>query len=388
MQNLLFSLLLFSFLLSACTYRTTDKKSKTEIADASELNEFEFSSKIHYAQGFTITRKEHYKIVSVYDPWQKGQIYARYILVPKGMPEPEKIDAGDQIIMIPFEKAGSLSASHLAMISALQAEKKLKGISNPNFVYDPSFRERIKSGEIVSLGKEMDMDIEAIIGLNPDILIKTGFPNAKNEDGALNEAGIPVVYNNEWMETSLLGRAEWIKFLAAFFNREARADSVFRKVETNYFKMVNIGSKAKQYPSVLIGMPFKGTWYMSGGRSYMAQLLEDAGSDYYWQNDTTRGSIPLSFEVVLEKQQDCDFWFEVNARTRQEVIAKDTRYGLFKAFQNKNLFNNKKRMNKHGGNDYWQSGVLRPDLILADLIHIIHPEFLPNHQLYYYQKVK
>ena len=190
------------------------------------------------------------------------------------------------------------------------------------------------------------------------------------------------------MESSLLGRAEWIKFIGAFFNREAKADSVFRTIEMNYFKMINIGQKAPRHPSVLIGMPFKGTWHMSGGRSYMARLLEDAGADYYWKNDTTRGSIPLSFEVVLDKQQDCDFWFEVNAQTREEILVKDPRYGLFKAWKNNNLYNNKRRMNENGGNDYWQSGVLHPDLILADLIHILHPELLPDHTLYYFQKVE
>jgi iron complex transport system substrate-binding protein len=198
-----------------------------------------------------------------------------------------------------------------------------------------------------------------------------------------------LIVNSGWMEQHPLARAEWIKFLALFFNKEKLAAQKFDAIEAKYVEVKKLAAQAKDNPTVFCGLPFKGTWYTPKGESYMAQFLRDAHANYYWNDTKGTGSHPFDFETVFAKANQGKFWLNVSSATNlKDVESKDTRFTKFAAFNQKQVYNNNKRINAGGGNDYWVTGFVNPHLVLSDFVKIFHPELLPNYELTYYQKLK
>ncbi|MDR3143230.1 MAG: ABC transporter substrate-binding protein, partial [Tannerellaceae bacterium] len=215
------------------------------------------------------------------------------------------------------------------------------------------------------------------------------YGNSKDENTRrLQGAGIKLLYNNEWMETSLLARAEWIKFVAAFYDREELADSIFNTIENNYIRVKTLASKVTKKPGIVSGGNFKGTWYMPSGKVFMSKLYTDAGGYYYYANDTTVGSLPLSFETVLLYQQHAEVWLNAQANSIKELLSQDERHALFDAVKNNRVYNFNARSNKQGANDFWEGAVAHPDVLLSDVIWALHPELIPNYQPFYIMQLK
>ena len=232
--------------------------------------------------------------------------------------------------------------------------------------------------------------MEQALDLNPD-LIMTYAVGAADSDAQpkLLEAGLKVVVNAEWLDTSPLGRAEWGKFLALFFNREGVAEAMFAKTATSYEKLAAQAATVKTKPTVFTDTDYQGTWYVPGGQSFGAHFLADAGATYLWADDKATGSSPLAFEAVFDKAKEADFWLNQGyIANLKDLQAADARYADFAAFKKGNVWNNNARANANGGNDYYESAIAHPDVILADLIKILHPELLPDHKLVYYQQLK
>jgi iron complex transport system substrate-binding protein len=228
-----------------------------------------------------------------------------------------------------------------------------------------------------------------ILDLQPDLIMayNSGVPDY-DAYPKINEAGLNVVLNGDNLETTPLGRAEWGKFIALFFNKEAEAEQLYNKTASKYEGLVKLAASAKTKPAVFVNVNYQGTWYMSGGKSYVAQFLSDAGANYLWADEPTVGELMLSFEEVLNKAVNADYWVNTGFwNSAEEALADDVRYGEFAAFKNNRVYNNNARSNVNGGNDYFESGVANPDIILADLIKIFHPELLHDHQLYYYHQL-
>jgi iron complex transport system substrate-binding protein len=248
----------------------------------------------------------------------------------------------------------------------------------------------IEAGELATVGSGSDVNIERVLELDPSLVMTyaTGNP-AGDAHLQLRAAGVPVAINAEYMEPTPLGRAEWIKFTAAFFNQEAAAEEFFGAVAAQYEELATQTSAVAERPTLLANAPFQGTWYMPGGNSFPARLFADAGAAYLWADDDSSGSLQLGFETVLDRAADADIWVHPGAATTLDgLLAEDERFANFAAFQRGAVYNNNKRLNEHGGNDYWENGMTNPHLILADLIAILHPELLPNHTLYYYQQLR
>ena len=235
------------------------------------------------------------------------------------------------------------------------------------------------------------INLEVLIDLKPDLVMTyaTGLPEY-DAHPKLQEAGIPVVLNSEYMEENPLGRAEWIKFMSVFFDREREANAYFEKIKKEYLSHVDsVNSLNVTRPTVFLNNNWQGTWHMAGGNSYVAKLLKDAGADYLWSDDTTTGSIPLDFEFVYEKAQHADYWLNPGtAMTLKDLLGEDARYSEFDAFKSKKIYNNNARVNAEGGNDYWESGVAHPETILKDLIKIFHPEIVSEHNFVYYRHME
>jgi iron complex transport system substrate-binding protein len=353
-----------------------------------EIDYFPDKASIEYAEGWTIEYFDHYKVITVLNPWREADVTFQYVLVQCGTPTPDGYDDA-QVIEIPTDTMISMSTAYLPHFAELGLVDRLVGVDSFAFVYTPEIVERIEAGEVAEVGGGAQLNVERVLALDPDLVMTYGIGDPQSDvHPRLIDAGVPVVINAEYMETGPLGRAEWIKFTAAFANREAAAAPIFANIATQYETLAEQARAAEDRPSVFVNAPFQGTWYMPGGNSYPAQLLADAGADYLWSEDDTTGGLPLSFETVLERAADADYWLRPgDASSLEELLAQDERFASFEAVQQGNVYNNNRRLSAGGGNDYWETGLSNPHLLLADLIAILHPELLPEHELLFYQQL-
>ncbi|OKH45220.1 ABC transporter substrate-binding protein [Calothrix sp. HK-06] len=356
-----------------------------------EANRDYFSDKITItrAKGFSVEYHNNYKVITINNPWKGAKTGFKYILVQCGTPAPSNIQ-DSQVISVPVNSVISLSTTHLPHLAKLGVVDKLLAVSDTKTVNTSEVVEKIKTGKIANVGSNASINIEKIVELNPELITTYGTGDVNNDSYLkLLEAGLKVAINAEYMEDSPLGRSEWLKFTALFFNQEKKAEQIFGEVAKRYEEVATKAKAVKIRPRVFLGFNFKGTWYMPGGQSYTAKYLEDAGANYLWSNDKSTGSLPLSFEVIIERASDADYWLNLSQKWKEkkEILAEDTRYGDFKAVKNGNIYNNNLRVNENGGNDYWEGGISNPDVVLSDFIKIFHPDILPQHQLVFYRRV-
>ncbi|WP_414621374.1 ABC transporter substrate-binding protein [Calothrix sp. CCY 0018] len=347
---------------------------------------FRQKANIKYATGFAVEYQNNYKIVTVKSPWQDAKTSFKYALVECGTPAPQEFK-NTQVITVPINTVTSLSTTHLPHLAFLEVVDKLVGVSDTKTVNTPEVIEKIKAGKIAELGN--NVNVERLLELNPDLITTYGTGNPQTDSyPKLLEAGLKVAINAEYMENTPLGRAEWLKFTSMFFNKEDIAEKEFGEIARKYQEITAKAKAIKKRPKVFTGFNFKGTWYVPGCKSYAAQYLADAGAELLCAENSS-GSTPSSFEDVFERAATADYWLNVSQawQSLKDVITEDNRYSDFQAVKKGNVFNNNARLNESGGNDYWESGISNPDLVLTDLIKIFHPELLPNHQLFFYQKL-
>ncbi|MEM6893349.1 MAG: ABC transporter substrate-binding protein [Bacteroidota bacterium] len=340
-----------------------------------------------YASGFTIERFSDFTVITVNSPWPGAEKEYTYALVPKdklsaiALPQ-EKYDA---IVATPVDRIVATATTHVAALEQLGVLDKLVGFPNTDYISSPKARKKIETGDIKDLGANEMLNTELVLQLQPDLVM--GFAiNASNKSyQTLENAGIPVVLNGDWTERTPLGKAEWIKFFAPFFGKDSLADNHFKAIETNYNEAKALAKDTKDIPTVLIGGLFKDVWYVSGGNSWMAQFLSDAQVHYLWSDTQETGGIGLSVESVLEKGQSADFWFNPSMhKSYEEMKTASPHYERFKAFQDRRIFSNSMKTGETGGTLFFEQGPLRPDLVLKDLISILHPEVMENHTLQFF----
>ena len=205
----------------------------------------------------------------------------------------------------------------------------------------------------------------------------------------MEELNIPVVINAEYLEKHPLGRAEWIKFMALFFDKEKQADSVFRAIEKSYLDVKDLADAVADKPTVLSGIVYGDAWFLPGGQNYASRILRDAGCAYLWEENTSNGYLELSFESVYEKAHDADLWIGVgNYTTLKELERGDHRYARFKPFRTRSVYTYDARKGAKGGSEFLELGYLRPDLILKDLVKIAHPDLLEGYELYFHKRLE
>jgi iron complex transport system substrate-binding protein len=352
------------------------------------------NNKIHidikYARGFSIDDLGEYKLIYVYNPWQniEGKSIT-YLLYPRGSEQPRSVSY-NVAVPVPVRKVICMSTTHIAMIRALDETGSIAGVSGKQYISDSIVRSGIDKGEIPDIGYEQSVNYEMILKINPEVIFMYGVTGDVTAIiSRLESLGIPVVLNAEYLENNPLARTEWIKFMSCFYDKLDAGMNFFSQQEKSYVQlkkmMVNIPDK----PIVMAGLPWKNTWWVPGGRSYAAVLIGDAGGRYIWDDDTSDEALPLDIEAVYNKAGQSDLWINSgSASSMKELINTDPRLRLFKPFRESQIYNNTARLNPSGGNDYWESGVIYPHIILRDLIHIFHPEVLPEHTLIYYRKLE
>lgn len=338
------------------------------------------------AKNFTIAYQKSYQVLTVNQPFP-GAPPESYVLVKCGAPEPNL--SGDLAaapkITTPITGLYSASTTHLPLITELGQLDVLTGVANAANVNGDDIRDRITDGRIAEYASGNSVNVEKVVAANPDVLMTQG-----TEDPSyvkLRAAGIPVVANAEYLEATALGRAEWVKMMAALTGTEAKADSLYATIRGDYQKVAATAAEAEKKP-VLPGTMYQGTWYISAGGSYVGQLLHDAGATYPWADDPSTGSLQLNFETVYTRSGTAPTWIVMsNWATTADAITDDDRYGQLSAVRDGQVWSGTKDMGPTGGNNFYQLGVLRPDLVLGDLVAIVHPELAPNHQFSFYRQV-
>jgi len=344
--------------------------------------------KIEYSKSFEVEYFDSAKIVKVFSPDKNRTLIFSYLLLPQGKTAPKGFE-NYQVINVPVKSAISLSSIYIGFMERLGILDKLIGVDTYDYIVSPQAKALIKKNNIQVVGSTINLNTEKVFAMNPGILLTYGNGNPV-QDGhqKLIQNGIRVASSTSHLEITPLARAEWIKFVAVFFDQEKRANEVFDSVKNNYQKLTALASKAGKKPTVFTDEMYGGKWYEPGGNSFVATMIKDAGGDYVWGSDKSTGSLKLDYEQVYEKAHDADVWINVHYWTKKsDVIKADPRYSKFKAYAMNTIFNSRASVNEFGGNELWESGIINCDVVLADMIKIFHPELVPEHQFKYYKKL-
>jgi len=368
-----------SFLVS-CKEESKNTKVVNSTSTTSE------ATKIIYATGFAIVIEDGVKKMQIFNPFADYKIENTVVLLQKNQSYTAR--ENETIIEVPVKTIVPLSTTFYSSIDELKQTKSIVAIASSNIVFSQKIQNGYASGEIAQIGDGEQLNIEKLILLYPDVVVVNGYQGglAKSFTQA-REAGIPVILNYDWKETTPLARAEWIKFFGALYDEEELADSIFNQIETNYNMYKASVDTVTYMPNVLFSTSYQGTWYIPGGESYVAQFLKDAKGTYPWSADSTTGSLPLSMEVVANKMLDADIWMASQSYSLADLKQKDARYAEFKPYKEGNVFEHDRKRTKAGGDDFWELGALRVDLLLKDYINILHPNILEDQSLTFFRRL-
>ncbi|MCF0205900.1 MAG: ABC transporter substrate-binding protein [Bacteroidales bacterium] len=274
--------------------------------------------------------------------------------------------AKDGSIQIPIKNAVCFSTTYTAFISQLGERETISGISGVGYLCDSVLQAKAKDGKIAEIGYDKQLDMEKIISLNPDVVFAYGVDNESVAGfDKLEKIGIHTIMVDDYLESVPLGRTEWIKFFACFYDKLPEATEYFDSVENRYNELKS--REIAYSPRVLVSLPWKGTWWVPGGNSFFANFVRDAGGDYVFNNDSFE-SLPYTIEQVFATASDAEIWLHPNEMTtRSQILNVDSRLESFPPYTNARIYNNNKICSPSGGSDFWESGILHPDIVLEDL---------------------
>ena len=361
-------------LLSACGGR-----SKTSSAFVNEE-----TIPLKYAENLTLIKGNGYTEARLRNPWDTTRILRTYILVDKDKEMPNHLPEGT-IVRTPLSNALVYTGVHCALIKELGAVKSIGGICELQYIKVPEIQEGCQNGTIVNAGEGTNPDIEKIIDMHPDALLLSPYENSGGH-GQVEKLKVPIIECADYMETSALGSAEWIRFYGLLFHQSAKADSIFAIVEKNYNELKELAASQSVKPKVMCELKSGSAWYVPGGRSTTGKLYKDAGGDYVFDNYPNSGAVPLSFETVFDKAQEADVWvMKYNQPTDKTLsgIREDySPYTRFKAYQQKKVYGCNTAYRR-----YYEDFPFHPDLMLKDLIRIFHPSLLPDYEFKYFSNL-
>ena len=375
MKNIYFIfVIIISFTLNSCKEKQHNKPKELSTEKSS----------IKYAKLFNITAYKNYKKITLTNPWDSTKIHKEYYLVSKKTEIPDKIK-NRLIVRTPIENCAVLATPYIGYLNKLNAIHTINAIGEIQYVSNKELLKAFTSNTITEIGGAHNLNTELVIDLKPEVLFCSGSQVPNKHLTQIDEFNIPVIYGFDWMENTPLARAEWLKFIAAFTAQEEQAAHVFNQIEKQYLSLKNRAKTSVKKPKILVGQEWKGVWNTPSGNSYLGNLLQDVEVNYYWSSTKKSGSLNLSFEEIYDKQADSDFWLNPGMiNNLEELTANDPRLTSFKSIQNNQVYN----YTKQGVNAYWENAGVNPDIVLSDLLKILHPELLPDYELSYYTKVE
>lgn len=363
-------------LLSAC-----GGGSRTSSHSETPVDTVEF----RYAENIRILKFKNYAKVELRNPWDTLKTLHTYILIDRNNAKSSNLPEGT-IVRTPLKNAIVYSSVHNSLIAEIGGIESIAGVCDIQYIKHPQIKAMYEKGVITDCGSSMSPDIEKIIDLNADAVLLSPFENSGGY-GRIESIGVPIIECADYMETSPLGRAEWMKFYGLLTGREQEADSLFRSVENEYLSLKQIAKDVTNRPTVISELKYSSAWYVPGGKSTTAKMIDNAGADYIFSYTTESGSVPMSFETVLDKGQKADFWLikynQKQDKTYSELKKDYSPYTNFDAWKNKRIFGcNTSYVN------FYEETPFHPEALLRDLIIIFHPEIMKDEKTRYFTGLK
>lgn len=361
------------------------KKEKEETTISSQP-----TNSIEYAQGLSIRDYGQYTVVDVRQAWVGADKTFKYVLYKESANTiPDSLKALPSV-KVPIASIAVTSTTHLPSLVILEEEHTLKGFPGLNYVSSPSIRKAIDEGQVKELGQNEQLNTELVLDMSPNAIVAFAMDGSNAALNTIAKSGIPVIYNGDWVEQSPLGKAEWIKLFGALYGKEKEAKLFFDKIVNDYNEALALVKDVKNYPTVMSGAMYQDVWYTPQGQSWMAIYFRDAKADYLWKDTEGTGSLSLSYEAVLDKAVDASFWINpAQYESLGELEKANPHYAKFSAFKHKNVYSFAPRKGATGGSIFYELGPTRPDLILKDLIYILHPEVLmTNYVPVFFEQLK
>ena len=341
-----------------------------------------------YATGFRIVGAEGKQstIIRVNNPWQSADEVETMLFIARGG---EKAPNGfcGQVLQGDAKRVVCMSSSHIAMLDAIGAVESVVGVSGKNFITNPYVVAHQRT--IADVGYDGNMNFELLVAQQPDIVLLYGVTGACTMESKLNELDIPYIYVGEYVEEDPLGKAEWLIALAEIVGLRKQGLTYFAELPQRYEQLKSMAAAAQTpAPKVMLNTPYADSWFMPSTTSYMARLIADAGGDYIYKRNTSNHSLPIDMEDAALLTTQADVWINVgNVNSVADLCRQFPKFAQMPCVQRGEVYNCDKRRVLGGGNDYWESGVVHPDVILRDLIKIFHSE-LVSEEFVYYRKIE
>ncbi|HNV49321.1 MAG TPA: ABC transporter substrate-binding protein [Bacteroidales bacterium] len=337
-----------------------------------------------FAKGFQILQGKGFKILNLYSS-DGTTLIDHFILADRFDSQLVKGLVGKKIIQTPVESVVCLSATHIAFADALGVIDRVTGVASADYVVSDRFAELVNDGKIKEIGIGDHFKLEELISLNPNLIL-VSMQYGQNFE-TLRNAGLMILPIAEHLENDPLGRSEWIKLFGVLTGKSKMAMDMFDSIVHQYNELKELASDVNFRPTVLSGKQYGGFWNLPGGKSYLSQMISDAGATYMFNDNDESGSLVLDFETVYHIGVNADYWriliFARDTYTFQDLLDEDMRYAGLAAFKNKKIFYCNTFLKP-----YFQKSPLEPHLLLADYISIFHPELLPDYTRSYYSILK
>lgn len=375
-----------ALLATSCVSKGNQQEKESVSAQQTASADREAHITPQYAKGFQLSYADGYILMDIQDPQNEESTRFQYALVERGT-KPEGIPADYTVIEIPVRSAICMTSLQLSNFIKLGAEDKVVGITSTRHLFNQTVNKQLKEGKTAKIGIEGNFDNEVIMSINPDLILISPFKRGGYE--TMKDVGIPLVPHLGYKETTPLGQAEWIKFVGLLLGMEKEANDKFSAIEKRYneLKALTAEGQVNKRPIVFSGEIHGGNWYAVGGKSFLAQLFKDAGADYFLKDDDRSGGVTLDFETIYNQADDADYWRIVNSYpgtySYEALKEQDPRYADFRAFKEKGVIYCNMREKP-----FYESMPTEPEVVLADLLHIFHPDLLPDHTPVYYDLLK
>lgn len=338
------------------------------------------TSGIEFAQGFDLIEYPQYTLLRVTAPWPDAKETFTYVLAKEASHVPDSLSKVP-FIKIPVQKIVVTSTTHIPSLVHLKATEQLIGFPGLDYISSPVVRKRIAAHQIIELQANNQLNVEKTIDAQPDLVVGHGMDANNPAYTTLEQAGIATVFNGDWVENTPLGKAEWIKFFGALLDKKQEANTFFTQIVTQYKAAQELVAHVTSKPTVISGSMYQDVWYAPQAQSWMAQFIEDAKGNYLWSTYQGVGSVSLSFETALQEGQEATYWIGPGQFTHYAELEKANRhYTQFKAFKSKKIYTYSAKKGATGGLLFYEEAPNRPDLVLKDLIFVLHPEVLPAYQ--------
>lgn len=341
-----------------------------------------------FATGFELYDYSDFKILKIKSISPESDKSQTYVLHKNTFQVPDSL-ADFTSIIIPVQHIIVTSTTHIPSLEMLEVAQTLIGFPGLDYISSETVRAKIEKGQVKEIGQNERINTEIVVDLDPDVLVSFAINESNQTLENLKQAGIKVLLNGDWNEKNPLGKAEWIKFFGALYDKEQKAQEVFKQIKSEYEKAKELASRAVTKPTIITGNIYEDVWYLPKGDSWSALFLADAHTEYFWKETSGTGSLALSFEEVFDTAQDADFWIGAGLyASLDEMIKANPHYKEFKAFKERNVYSFSSKKGATGGAIYYELAPNRPDLVLKDIIKITHPELLEDYELQFFERLK